>query len=103
ADTAVTLRAQRIFGIACAIPGGGRIVLADSLLSQLRSADPARDSARVFRAGNPLTEADDRWFAGAVTRVGRGTCPGGSAGPTLTISATTADLAGVITGAPVRI
>jgi prepilin-type N-terminal cleavage/methylation domain-containing protein len=102
-DSAVTLRAVRLSGIACAIQPGGRIVLADSLLSQLRAADPTRDSARVFRAGNALTATDDRWIAGAVTHTGRGTCPGGGAATTITITGTASDLSGLGAPAPVVI
>jgi hypothetical protein len=102
-DSAVTVRAVRLAGIACAILPGGRIVLEDSLLSQLRAADPTRDSARVFRAGNPLTVGDDRWIAGAVTHTGHGTCPGGEAATIITIAATVSDLSGIAAHEPVVI
>lgn len=102
-DSDVALRAQRLFGVVCAVPGPGLLVLDDSLLSQLRAADPARDSALVYREGDALSASDDRWIAGAVTQVRRGTCAGGSAGTLIGVAAPAADLAGVVIGAPVRI
>ncbi len=102
-DSDVVLRAQRIFGIVCAIPAPGLLVLDDSLLSQLRAADPARDSALVFREGDELTTSDDRWIAGPVTVARRGTCAGGAAGTLIGVSAPAADLAGIGIGAPVRV
>lgn len=102
-DSAVTLRALRIAGIVCGTQPGGVLVLDDSLLSQLRAADPSKDSVLVFNEGDPLASTDDRWIAGQLTQVRRGACASGGGGTVITIAAAPADLAGIAIGAPVRI
>lgn len=102
-DSAVVLRVPRVFGVVCGLSPPGVLVLDDSLLSQLRAADPARDSALVFREGDSLTATDDRWVNGPVTQVRRGRCAGGSPGTVIGVGAPAPGMAGVGMGAPVRI
>jgi hypothetical protein len=104
-DSALTLRAQRGFGVVCAPPGASTIVLDDSLISLLRAIDPTRDIARVYADGDPRTSADDRWLHASVTWVRRGACANGAAGTMLSLGGATiaADLADVGIGAPVRL
>ena len=101
-DSTLTVRALRGFGIACAVPGGQRLVLDDSLLSLLRTIDPARDSVRWFAEGDPRTAADDQWALAGVSSTGGGSCASGSSGTTLTLSGGAA-LGLTRAGAPVRV
>jgi len=104
-DSALTLRAQRGFGIVCALPAASAIVLDDSLLSLLRAIDATKDQVLVFAAGDPRTSADDRWVVASVSWVASGVCAGGSRGTRLSLSGSSvaADLADVGSGAPVRL
>ena len=104
-DSAVTLRAQRGFGVVCAPPGVSSIVLDDSLLSLRRTIDPTKDVALVYADGDPMTSVDDRWLPATVTWVRRGACTNGAPGTMLSLGGATiaADLADVGSGAPVRL
>ncbi len=103
ADSAVRLRALRAAGVVCAVSSPGTVVLDDSRFSQLRTADPARDSVRVFVERDPFTASDDGWIAAAVLAVRRASCPGGAAATALTLGAAPSDLAGIAPGAPLRV
>lgn len=102
-DSAVMIRAARGFGVLCAPPSGTRVVLDDSLLSQWRAVDPARDSVRLLVAGDPLSSADDHWTRAAVLATGRGGCASGLPGTMLELSAAASELALAEAGAPVRL
>lgn len=102
-DSTLRIRAQRAFGVVCAIPSAGTIVLDDSLLPQQRAVDPSRDRALVLREGDVLTSADDRWISAPVTQVRRGVCTGGAPGTALALNANSADFGGIGLGAAVRV
>lgn len=102
-DSAIALRATRALGFVCADVSGATIVLGDSLLSSTRSIDPARDSALLFREGDPGSSDDDRWLHAGIASTRGGRCADGSNGVALSLAGPgNVDLAGVITGAPVR-
>lgn len=104
-DSALTLRAQRGFGIVCATPVASSIVLDDSLLSQLRTIDATKDVALLYADGDPRFGADDRWLQASVSWVGGGVCANSARGTRLTLSGASiaADLRDVAMGAPVRL
>lgn len=103
-DSSVTLRAARSWGIVCAVhAASGVVVLDDSLLSSLRSIDPAKDSAIVFAEGAALSRADDRWEVAEVAQVRRGGCADGTQGTAITFVISAGALAAVRIGAPVRV
>jgi hypothetical protein len=102
-DSAITLRATRALGFICATISSATIVLGDSLLSSTRTVDPARDSALVFREGDPGLSADDRWLHAGIASTHGGQCDDASGGTALALAGVSAeDLAGVVNGAPVR-
>ena len=101
-DSAVVIRAQRGFGVVCAVMSPGSVILDDSLLSLLRAIDPAKDSARIYLDGDPLTTTDDHWTASAITQVRRGTCANGSAGTMLALSLTLSEFEKIGIGVAVR-
>jgi hypothetical protein len=105
-DTAATLKAQRSFGVVCGTPDApaSRLTLANARLSGVRAIDPVRDSVLLYRDGDTLSDADDRWIRARVLAVGTAPCPDGSAGTrlTLAIQADGPDLSGVRSGAPLR-
>ena len=102
-DSALVLRATRGLGFVCATPAATSVVLDDSLFSSIRAVDPARDYAAVFREGDTLTSADDRWFIAGISSVRRGACANAAAGTLLVLTGLAAgDLAGVVPGGPVR-
>jgi len=102
-DSALALRATRAFGFVCAPPAPGAVVLDDTTLSATRAVDPARDSALVFREGDPLTSDDDTWLHAGVAAVRGGRCAGGWGGTQLVLTGVSAQaLAEVTPGAPVR-
>lgn len=104
-DSALTLRAQRGFGVVCAPPGASGIVLDDSLLSLLRAIDATKDMALIYADGDPRTSTDDRWLQASIAWVRRGACANGAMGTVLSLGGATiaADLADVGTGSPVRL
>ncbi len=103
-DSAVALRASRGLGFLCAGPTGSAVVLGDSLLSTTRTVDPSRDSALVFREGDPMLSDDDRWLHAGISSTRGGACADGTNGTRLVLTgASGAELAGVSAGAPVRI
>ena len=102
-DSAIVLRATRALGFICGGLPGATIVLGDSLLSSTRSVDPARDSALVFREGDPTISDDDRWLHAGIVATHGGRCADGTSGTALSLAAVSGeDLAGVTAGAPVR-
>jgi hypothetical protein len=105
-DTAITIKAPRALGIVCGAPevAASRVTVGDGFLSGYRAIDPARDSVLLFRDGDTLEEADDRWLRARVAAVGASPCPDGSAGTRLALVVTdgAAELAGVAPGAPLR-
>lgn len=102
-DSAIAMRATRALGFVCAGISGATIVLGDSLFSATRTVDPARDSALVFREGDPGASDDDRWLHAGISSTHGGHCSDGSSGTALSLSGVSSqDLAGVIAGAPVR-
>jgi prepilin-type N-terminal cleavage/methylation domain-containing protein len=101
----ITLRAMRSLGVICAPPNvaAGTVVVADSLSFGWRAVDPARDRALVFRDGDPATADDDRWLDLGVSSVSAGAaCGDGSAGTTVHLAGSPADLDGVSMGSPLR-
>ncbi|MFI5206898.1 MAG: hypothetical protein ACHQX4_02670 [Gemmatimonadales bacterium] len=102
-DSAVALRATRAPGFVCAGISGTTIALGDSLFSSTRTVDPARDSALVFREGDPGVSDDDRWLHAGIASTHGGHCSDGSGGTALSLSGVSSqDLSGVAVGAPVR-
>ncbi|MFI5214259.1 MAG: type II secretion system protein [Gemmatimonadales bacterium] len=102
-DSAVALRATRALGFVCASISGTTVVLGDSLFSSTRTVDPARDSALVFREGDPGVSDDDRWLHAGIASTHGGHCSDGSGGTALSLSGVSSqDLSGVAVGAPVR-
>lgn len=102
-DSAIAVRATRALGFVCAGISGATIVLGDSLFSSTRTVDPARDSALVFREGDPVVSDDDRWLHAGISSTHGGRCTDESGGTALSLSGVSSqDLAGVIAGAPVR-
>jgi hypothetical protein len=105
-DTALTVKAPRALGIVCGEPdlSAGRVTVSDRLLFAFRAIDPARDSALLFRDGDTLRAADDRWIRAGVAGVGAAPCPDGSPGTRLSVTSAggAAELEGVRAGAPLR-
>jgi prepilin-type N-terminal cleavage/methylation domain-containing protein len=103
-DSSLALRTTRGMGFLCAGPAGSAVVLSDSLLSVTRTVDPSHDSALVFREGDPMVSADDRWLHAGISSTRGSVCADGTSGTRLVLTGTSAaDLAGVSAGAPVRI
>ena len=102
-DSALVLRATRGLGVLCADPVGSSVVLSDSLFSATRTVDPSRDSALLFREGDPSRSDDDRWLRAGISSTRADLCPDGGAGTRLTLTgASAAELSGVTGGAPLR-
>lgn len=106
-DTAITVKAPRVFGVTCAEPdvARGALVVRNSLTSGLRAVDPARDSVLVFRDGDPTIASDDRWLRTSLSATGVAGCADGAAGSRLTLGGAAGELAqldGVSPGSPVR-
>ena len=105
-DTALTIKAPRALAVVCAVPdvASGRVIIADRLTYAFRAVDPARDSVLLFRDGDTLQDADDRWIRARVAAVAAAPCPDGSSGTRLTVAPAggTAELDGVVAGAPLR-
>ena len=106
-DTAVTVKAERGFGVLCARPdpSAHAILVGEHLLYGYRAVDPAKDSALVFRDGDTLLANDDRWLRAPVTSAGATHCPDGAKATRLVLGGTAAaggQLDGVTAGSPVR-
>ena len=106
-DTAITVKAPRVFAVTCAEPdvARGTLVVRNSLTSGLRAVDPARDSVLVFRDGDPTIATDDRWLRSSLSATGVAGCADGAAGSRLTLGGVAGGLAqldGVGPGSPVR-
>lgn len=81
----VQYRAMRGFGITCAAPTAGRLVLRRSLYSGLR--DPAAgDGLTAFVEGERTTGGDDAWVQAVVAAVAAGACDDGAPGLAVTLA-----------------
>ena len=105
ADTAVTIRAMRGFGVVCKVDAGNnRIFLRSSLLFMSGSIDVTRHSVFVFREADSTKNRDDTWQQASITDVSASTCADGTTASRLTLSMTNAGkLDSVTVGGPVRI
>ena len=97
--TAVTIRAQRVFGMLCrdqpaADAGPVSLVLSDALRSGVRNFDPDTDSLWILPAGS-----DPRWIQGGVTSLGAAPCADGRPGVRLDTTLPAVD--GLPVGTPV--
>jgi hypothetical protein len=105
-DTALAVKAPRALGFVCGEPdvSSGRVTVADRLLFAFRAVDAARDSVLLYREGDTLLAADDRWLRAGVAGAGAAACPDGSPGTRLTVTPAggAAELEGVRAGAPLR-
>lgn len=103
-STSVTYRAGRGFGFLCQPATSTQIRLARNSFVAARDPQPGRDSVSVYLDGNPATDADDAWLSLGITSVSTSVpCPG-SIEPAITLSVPeTSELAGVESGAPVRV
>jgi prepilin-type N-terminal cleavage/methylation domain-containing protein len=106
-DTAITLKAPRVFSVVCAAPDvpRGLLVVRNSLTSGFRAADPARDSLLVFRDGNPAIAADDSWLRASLSATGSAACEDAAPGSRLAVGSVAGGLSqldGVGSGSPVR-
>jgi prepilin-type N-terminal cleavage/methylation domain-containing protein len=104
-DDALTIRAQRAFGLVCAVDY--TVSPPQLTLFRVGPAFEAGDSVFVFHDNDPERALDDEWFGGVVTAVDTTTSCGTSPGQTLTLpfvgttaAATPPD--SVRVGAPVR-
>lgn len=106
-DTAVTLKAMRIFATTCApaSPATSGVVLRDALTFGYRGIDPARDSLLLYLEAD-TTSSGEKWLHAAVQRVSAGAaCADSTPGTRLTLvlaAGGATQLARVATGAPVR-
>ncbi len=112
----ITIRAMRVFGVACSAPAlgavaGQQFILRNALTFGSRAITTS-DSFAIYYEGQPGTRNDDGWIRGKVTAVVASVCPGdGRAGTLVTGNLVAADfgpgllrpnVAGMITsGAPV--
>lgn len=100
----ITYRAMRGIGFICQSPSVTQIRVARADFSGFRDPQAVRDSAYLFVEGASGTGTDDAWVPLAITRVSSATpCPG-AAGPGITLTVpSTALLANLAVGTPVRI
>lgn len=102
----VTFRAQRTFGVACAVDYTQSPV--ELTAYRVGPAFQDNDSILVFHDNDPTRVSDDEWFAGTVSSVdATATCSDGSPAqvlsiPVLRTTATKVDPDSVRVGAPVR-
>jgi hypothetical protein len=102
----VTIRAQRTFGVACAVNYNANPV--EITAYKVGPEFQANDSVFVFHDNDPERVSDDEWFGGVVSSVDpTATCSDGSAAQTLSIpflrtTATKAPPDSVRIGAPIR-
>jgi prepilin-type N-terminal cleavage/methylation domain-containing protein len=104
-DDVLTIRAQRAFGLVCAV--NYSVNPPEITLYRIGPAFHSGDSVFVFHDNNPDRAADDEWFGGVASAVDTTATCAGSPGQTLTVpfvgttaSATPPD--SVRVGAPVR-
>jgi prepilin-type N-terminal cleavage/methylation domain-containing protein len=101
--SAATFRVMRGIGFLCQNPSATQIRIARSGFSGHREPQAGRDSAYLFVEGDAETDLDDAWLPLPITQVSSGApCPGGGPGIALTVPST-AVVAGVPAGTPVRI
>jgi len=104
-DDELTIRAQRAFGLVCAVD---YTVSPPTLAVFSQGPDfEAGDSVFVFHDNEPESALDDEWFVGVATAVNATTTCGSSPGQTLTVPMVGATAAAtppdsVRNGAPVR-
>lgn len=104
-DDELTIRAQRAFGLVCAVD---YTVSPPTLAVFSQGPDfEAGDSVFVFHDNEPESALDDEWFVGVATAVNATTTCGGGPGQTLTVPMVGATAAAtppdsVRNGAPVR-
>lgn len=98
----ISIHAPRRLAFVCAKPGGGRLVVRDTMSYGFRALDPARDRALVLRdGGDPAAEA--AWLDLAVTSAtGGARCDDGAAGTTVGLAAPPGTLDSVLVGSPLR-
>ncbi len=106
-DTAVTVKAMRSFAVVCAPPSVARaqVTVRNALTYGYRAMDAARDSVLVFREGDPVLSADDRWLRAPIAAIAPAGCADGSAGTRLTLTGMVGgatQLDSVLQGAPLR-
>jgi len=100
-ESTVVLRAVRGAGYACGVRPGA-IIVADSLWSPVRAADPARDSVLVWLEGDPPWTPAGGWVAAALSGVGGAACDDGSPGLRLDVAGADPRLGAAAALAPVR-
>jgi len=98
-QSAVTIRAQRVFGMLCRDQPGGAagavsLVVSDALRSGVRNFDPDTDSLWILSAGG-----GQRWIQADVTSLGSSPCVDGSPGVRLDTTLPAVD--GFAVGTPV--
>ncbi|HEU5305044.1 MAG TPA: prepilin-type N-terminal cleavage/methylation domain-containing protein, partial [Gemmatimonadales bacterium] len=104
AADAITYRGMRGVGFVCEEPTATQIRIARNGFSAYRDPQPGRDGVYVFIEGDPESQLDDAWIRVAVTGVSTAAACPGTAGPAITLTVpSTAALAGVALGTPVRI
>jgi hypothetical protein len=102
-SSAATVRVMRGIGFLCQNPSATQMRIARGGFSGHREPQAGRDSAYVFVEGDAETDLDDAWLPLPITQVSPGTpCPGGGPSIALTVPST-ALLADVPTGTPVRV
>jgi prepilin-type N-terminal cleavage/methylation domain-containing protein len=101
--SAATFRVMRGIGFLCQNPSATQIRIARGGFTGHREPQADRDSAYVFVEGDAATGLDDAWLPLPITQVSPGVpCPGGGPSIALTVPST-ALLADVPAGTPVRI
>jgi len=101
ADSALTYRALRTFHTFCR-PGTGARLSLDTAGTGSRPLEPEHDSLLVFRDGDPLLTADDRWVHTDLRAVRSGrNCPGGRPSLDLSVSPPVAASDSLPAGSPV--
>ena len=101
----LTIRAQREFGLVCAVNYGGGTAQLTAL--RIGQAFAVGDSVFVLHDNDPDRASDDEWFGGTVSGVGASTACGGNPSQVLSLPFVAATAAAfspdsVRVGAPIR-
>jgi prepilin-type N-terminal cleavage/methylation domain-containing protein len=103
----IHIRSLRGFGIVCDVPSAvsGTFTVRNSQLFMYTTPTANRTRVIVYQDNNPTIASDDAWVRGSITAVANANCTDGTAGTRFTVGMFGGNgvLAGVTTGAPVRL